>query len=50
MEIQKVAHLFSAQLKSARKRHREIAAVSMPTEAIQLATKESSGELEATGL
>ena len=35
---------------SVRKRHREIAAVSAPTEAMQLATKESGGELEATGL
>ena len=41
---------FFRTAQSARKRHREIAAVSMPTEAIQLATKESGGELEATRL
>ena len=41
---------FFRTAQSARKRHREIAAVSTPTEAIQLATNESGGELEATGL
>ena len=58
MEIPGVAHLFSAQLnqlekgieQSARKRHREIAAVSTPKKAIQLATNECGAELEATGL
>ena len=41
---------FFCTAQSAIKRHCEIATVSMPTEAIQLATKESGGELEATGL
>ena len=41
---------FFCTAQSARKRNREIAAVSTPTEAIQLATNESGGELEATGL
>ena len=41
---------FFRTAQSARKRHREIAAVSAPTEVMQLAIKESGGELEATGL
>lgn len=41
---------FFRTAQSARKRHCEIAAVNTPTEAIQLVTKESGGELEATGL
>lgn len=41
---------FFRTAQSARKRYREIATASTPTEAIQLATKESGGELEATGL
>ena len=50
MGIQKETHLFSVQLNPLGKRHCEIAAVSAPTEAMQLATKESGGELEGDGI
>ena len=46
----KCATPFFRTAQSSRKRHHEIAAVYSPTETIQFATKESGGELEATGL
>lgn len=48
MVIHTLQHLFS-YCSISQKRHQEIAATTKPTEAIQQATKESGGELEATG-